>query len=102
MHEVVKALRIVRSNAKVFIEIERSGFGEVKAGAFVKRNEFFIHSERSAAGGEAEDDGRIYTNGAGDDAGGFLSDFFSVLFENYEHLCVSPSDFTKRINGNAG
>src|SRR5882672_3160705 len=102
MHEVVKALRIAGSEAEVFVQIERSGFRKIEARVLVKRDEFFVHAEGGASGGEAEDDGRVCSDSACDDASGFLPHLFSVLFENYEHFCESPLDFAKRINGSAG
>ncbi len=107
MHEVVKALRIVRSKAEIFVEIEGSSLGEIEAGVFVKRGEVFVHPQGGAARCKTENDGRIGADRARDDAGGFLSDLFGVLFENYEHFCVelrfsclpSGSNMKARLKG---
>jgi len=92
MHEAVEALGIVFCEAEIFIEIEGDGLRKIEFARTMKRDKSFVHPERGAASGEAENDFGICANSSGNDASSFLADLFAVLFEDYKHLGLISAD----------
>src|SRR4029077_10352903 len=53
-HKKVKALRMIRCDAEVLIEIKGSDMREVERLLAIETNDFDVHSEGGAAGGEPQ------------------------------------------------
>ncbi len=80
----MKTLRMRSGQPQVFVEIEAGCLREIEIAGAVQRNQFFVEPQWSAAGGQAQNNCGVGTNGAGDDTRRFAADFFVILLYKVE------------------
>ena len=52
LHKKMEALRMGSGQSQIFVEIEAGGVREIEIAYTMKRDQFFVQSKRSAAGGQ--------------------------------------------------
>src|SRR6266481_3257905 len=67
LHEEMKTLRMRSGQPQVFVEIEAGCLREIEIAGAVQRNQFFVQPQWSAAGGQAQNNCGVGTNGAGEE-----------------------------------
>ena len=81
VHEGVVGLRMVSSDADVFVEIERGDLRPIE----VLLDELFVEWHGGAAGGESENRIRLGADEMGEEAGGHSGSRFSIGLDDDFH-----------------
>ena len=80
LHEVMETLGVSGREAQVLVQIESDDLGKIERFLAMQTYQLFVHSDRGAAGRQAEAQRWVPTDGVGDDSGGFAAEFLLAGF----------------------